>query len=191
MAGDASKQIECSFPCTMLRRAKVGSTLQQHSVNAIPILSRPNPLLHQLPRCCNSTLNGVPDFNLLFKTRITHQAARLCLGLSVRHHITPAFSSLDWLAVFERTRILLALLTYKARANHLPFYSMPMVTLCSTVIDRFSLRNASAGNKVSCSWNASCLWPAFICSCYSSSIWSSVYLLLFATLLSRLPFPLN
>src|SRR5688572_1634079 len=69
---------------------------------------------------CNSVLYGLPECTLLPLTRILHQAARLCLGLSYRDHIIPALRSLNWLPVCERIRFKLALLMYRACTDHLP-----------------------------------------------------------------------
>src|SRR5678816_598435 len=76
---------------------------------------------------CNSVLYGLPECTLLPLTRILHQAARLCLGLSYRDHITPAIHSLHWLPVCERIRFKLAFLVYRAHANHLRSYLAFMV----------------------------------------------------------------
>src|SRR5688572_32777961 len=97
---------------------------------------------------CHSVLYGLPECTLLPLTRKLHQAARLCLGLSYRDHITPALRSLHWLPVCERIRFKLALLMYRARTDHLPSYLTSMVTLCSSVKGRSSLRSASAGKYV-------------------------------------------
>src|SRR5678816_3771290 len=94
---------------------------------------------------CNSVLYGLPECTLLPLTKITHQAARLCLVLSYRDHITPALRSLHWLPVCERVRFKQALLVYRARAGHLPSYLASMVTPCNSVKGRSSLRSAYAG----------------------------------------------
>jgi len=97
---------------------------------------------------CNSVLYDLPECTLLPLTKVLHQAARLCLGLSYRDHITPALRSLHWLPVRERIRFKLALLMYRARANLLPSYLSSMVTPCNSVKGRSSLRSASAGKYV-------------------------------------------
>jgi len=97
---------------------------------------------------CNSVLYGLPECTLLPLTRILHQAARLCLGLSYRDHITPALRSLHWLPVCERIRFKLALLMYRACTDHLPSYLSSMVTPCNSVKGRSSLRSASDGKYV-------------------------------------------
>ena len=97
---------------------------------------------------CNSILYGLPESTLLPLTKILHQAARLCLGLLYRDHITPALCSLHWLPICERIRFKLALLMYKALTNHLPSYLSSMVTPCNSVKGRSSLRSASAGKYV-------------------------------------------
>src|SRR6218665_2876934 len=54
------------------------------------------PNSHFLPPLdyCHSVLYGLPESTLLPLTIILHQAARLCLGLSYRDHVTPALCAL-------------------------------------------------------------------------------------------------
>ena len=96
----------------------------------------------------NSVPYGLPECTLLPLTRILHQVARLCLGLSYRGHITPTLRSLHWLPVCERIRFKLERLMYRARADHLPSYISSLATHCNFVKGRSSLRSASAGKYV-------------------------------------------
>src|SRR6218665_1939122 len=101
---------------------------------------------------CNSVLYGLPESTLLPLTRILHQAARLCLGLSYRDQVTPDLYVLRWLPVRTPIRFKIALLLYKASTctctSHLPSYLSSMVTSCSSVKGRASLRSASDGKYV-------------------------------------------
>src|SRR6218665_633771 len=81
-------------------------------------------------------------------TRLYHQAARLCLGLSYRDHATSALRALHWFPIRERIRFKLALLMYKACTDHLPSYLSSMVTPCSSFEGRSCLRSASNGKYV-------------------------------------------
>src|SRR6218665_849318 len=111
---------------------------------------------HLIVRClimtrldyCNSVLYGLPESTLIPLTRILHQAARICLGLSYCGHITPALLALHWLPICERIRFKLALLLYKVCTNHLPSYLSSMVTPCSSVKGHSSLRSTFDGMYV-------------------------------------------
>ena len=89
------------------------------------------------------------ESTLLPLSRILHQAARLCIGLSYRDHkITLAPCVLHWLPISEHIRFRLALLMYKACTSRLSSYLSSMVTPCSFVKGRSSLRSASDGKYV-------------------------------------------
>src|SRR6218665_2038904 len=81
-------------------------------------------------------------------TRLYHQAARLCLGLSYRDYATSALRALHWFPIRERIRFKIALLMDKACTDYLTSYISSMVTPSSSFEGRSCIRSATNGKYV-------------------------------------------
>ncbi len=64
---------------------------------------------------CNSTLYGIPKFQLMKLQRIQNAAARLVRNVGKFEHITPVLKDLHWLKIEQRIEYKIILLTFKAR----------------------------------------------------------------------------
>ena len=97
---------------------------------------------------CNSILTGLPNSTLQPLTSVLHAAARLIKDLQPHNHISPALQQLHWLPIHSRIHFKICLLMYNIYSGSSPQYMSSMVTPCSSILSRKSLRSASKGDFV-------------------------------------------
>ena len=92
---------------------------------------------------CNSILINLPDTTLHPYTTILHSAARLVNSLKPRDHITPALQQLHWLPIKARISFKICVLMFNIHSGSCPCYMTSLVTPCTTVESRSSLRSST------------------------------------------------
>ena len=97
---------------------------------------------------CNSVLAGLPQSTLQPLTSILHSAARLIKDLRPCDHITPSIRQLHWLPIQARITFKICLLMFNIYSGAAPLYLSSLVTPCSSILSRQSLRSASNGDFV-------------------------------------------
>ena len=97
---------------------------------------------------CNSILINLPDTTLHPYTTILHSAARLVKSLKPRDHITPALRQLHWLPIKARISFKICILMFNIHSGSCPRYMSSLVTPCTTVESRSSLRSSAKGDYV-------------------------------------------
>ena len=97
---------------------------------------------------CNSILINLPDTTLHPYTTILHSAARLVKSLKPRDHITPALRQLHWLPIKARISFKICVLMFNIHSGSCPRYMSSLVTPCTTVESRSSLRSSAKGDYV-------------------------------------------
>lgn len=97
---------------------------------------------------CNSILTGLPNSTLQPLTSVLHAAARLIKDLQPHDHISPALQQLHWLPIHSRIHFKICLLMYNIYSGSSPQYMSSMVSPCSSILSRKSLRSASKGDYV-------------------------------------------
>jgi len=92
----------------------------------------------------NILLAGLPWSTVAPLQRVQNAAARLVLGLSPRHHVSPALLELHWLSVIYRIQFKLGLLMYTGTRHNVqsPMYISDALTPISRVPFRGRLRSA-------------------------------------------------
>src|ERR1051325_6189453 len=76
---------------------------------------------------CNSILAGSSKKSLESLQRVQNSLARVVAGANWRDHITPVLRELHWLPVARRIDYKLAILTYKIRLSHTPYYLAELI----------------------------------------------------------------
>ena len=79
---------------------------------------------------------------------ILHSAARLVNSLKPRNHITPALRQLHWLPIKARISFKICVLMFNIHSGSCPRYMSSLVTPCTKVESRSSLRSSSKGDYV-------------------------------------------
>ena len=97
---------------------------------------------------CNSILINLPDTTLHPYTTILHTAERLVKSLKPRDHITPALRQLHWLPIKARISFKICVLMFNIHSGSCPRYMSSLVTPCTTVESRSSLRSSAKGDYV-------------------------------------------
>jgi len=91
---------------------------------------------------CNSVLACLPSTALQPLTAVLHSAVRLVKDLGPRDHMR----QLHWLPIQARITFKMCLLMYNIYTGSSPHYMSSLVTLCTSLPSRQSLRSASKGD---------------------------------------------
>ncbi len=95
---------------------------------------------------CNSVLAGLPSSTLQHLTVVLHSAARLIKDLEPRDQVTLSMRQLHWLPIQARITFKICLLMFHIYTGSSPHYMSSLVTLCTSLASRQSLRSASKGD---------------------------------------------
>ena len=90
---------------------------------------------------CSSLLYGVPAYQLDKLQRVQNAASRFIFMEDTFFHITPLLSKLHWLPVTFRIKFRILLLTFKAIHGLAPSYIKDLISIKSSVIERYTLRS--------------------------------------------------
>jgi hypothetical protein len=96
---------------------------------------------------CNSLYYGLPNFELRKLQMIINKAARLCLDIPWRDHITPALIELHFLPVKARIVYKICLLTFKTLLYNEPLYLRSLLSLYKTGTS-MALRHGNDKNRL-------------------------------------------
>ena len=93
-------------------------------------------------------LIGLPKSTPQPLTSVLHSGARVIKNLKPRDHITPSLQQLHWLPIQTRITFKICLLVFKIFCGIAPQFMISMVTQCSSIMSRQSLRLASNGDFI-------------------------------------------